>query len=258
MIDVHAHILPGLDDGPTSIEEAVTILRDSSKKGIHKIIATPHIFEGNNSDIKDMKAKIKTLNQISKEEGLNILVLPGAEYLITDDLAKKAANGDIITLANSSYILIELPLDEIPENSFNVFFDLVLLGFNPIIAHPERCRAIIDKPMILFDLIKKGVFAQLNAGSILGKYGPRIQETAETLIKSRLYHVIGSDLHSSRKRKQMQPEAIAYLKKFDTEMTDIFEKNAEKILENIYLSKLDTIYPEKKLNVWQKLIDFIS
>lgn len=258
MIDVHAHILPGLDDGPTGIEEAAAILRDSSAKGIRKIIATPHFSEGNTYDLQDIQTKIKTLNKISQKEGLGVSVLPGAEYFITDKLAKKAANGDIITLANSSYILVELPFDKIPENAFNVFFDLVLLGYNPIIAHPERCQAIIDKPVILFDLIQKGTYAQLNAGSILGKYGSKIQKTAETLIKARLYHVMGSDLHSSRKRRQIQTEAMAYLKTIDREITDIFVNNAEKILDNKYLTKLEAISPEKKLNVWQKLINFVS
>jgi len=128
---------------------------------------------------------------------IEIDVILGAELFISPELPQKIKEHRELTINNGNkYILLELPVQEVPLFTEQTIFKLLLTGIKPIIAHPERCSEIQRNPKKLFDLIQKGVLTQVNSGSLMGKYGKKVQKTAKILLTHNLIHMIGSDVHS--------------------------------------------------------------
>ena len=197
MIDIHSHILPGLDDGSRSMEETLKIVRQLYEAGFKTLIATPHVLEGRDylSPTKILKATEQVRLQVV-EAGIPVEILPGAENYIFPDMAKWARDGRLMTMGNTNqYLLLELPLLEIPRYTDQVFFDLQVLGLTPILAHPERYKGLVDEPERLIDWAKKGILLQLDLRSLCGKYGPQAKRLAEVMLHSDLVHLVGSDAH---------------------------------------------------------------
>ncbi|MBC2722196.1 CpsB/CapC family capsule biosynthesis tyrosine phosphatase [Desulfosporosinus sp.] len=197
MIDIHNHILPGLDDGSKSMEETLAIVRQLYKAGFKTLIATPHVLE--ERDFLSPREILETTEQVRKcvaEAGIPVEILPGSENYIFPDLAKWVRDEKLLTLGNTGkYLLVELPMLEIPQYTEQVFFDLQVQGLTPVLAHPERNKGLIDKPEHLLNWAKKGILFQLNFRSLRGRYGPGSQELAEIMLRSHLVHFIGSDAH---------------------------------------------------------------
>jgi protein-tyrosine phosphatase len=191
VIDIHTHILPGIDDGVETIEESVTILKKASDEGVKAIVATSHIIEmPSESYWRKVNDTFNCVQQMIIQEKIDIEIILGAELFISPDLPQKIKENKGLTInSGNGYVLLELPVYEIP-----LFTDLQ--GIVPIIAHPERYVEIQKDTNKLFDLVKKGVLTQLNSGSLMGRYGKKAQKTAKTLLGHNLIHIIGSDLHS--------------------------------------------------------------
>ena len=198
MIDIHTHILPGVDDGPKTIEESIEILKKAADKGIKTIVATPHVL-GVPSENDNQKVK-GAFNRVKKaiiREGIDIEMSLGAELFICPELSQMIKEHKEFTINNANkYVLLELPMQEVPIFTEQIIFELQLQGITPIIAHPERNLEIQKDSNMLFDLIQKGVLTQLNSGSLIGIYGKKVQETAKTLLYHNLVHMIGSDVHA--------------------------------------------------------------
>ncbi|MBF8436576.1 hypothetical protein I0Q91_05770 [Halanaerobiaceae bacterium Z-7014] len=254
MIDLHAHVLPGIDDGPEREQDTIEILKESSEKGVKSIVATPH-FNNNSTYNKDYLIKeINRFNKIARNEEIEITLFPGAEYQMNRNLSKEINDNGAITLANSSYLLVEFPFDSMPVDSFNIFHDLKLLGYKPVIAHPERCADLIKNPEKLYDFVDSGIYAQLNSGSILGRYGSRVKKTAEIFIKNNLVQLIGSDLHSTGKRNQLMPIAIKEIENISKEITINFSENAVRVISNKKLKLLNYREPSSSVFSLPKFI----
>jgi protein-tyrosine phosphatase len=203
VIDLHTHILPGVDDGVETEEEAVEVARDAVEQGVDKLVATPHyLADGSNLSVAEIKRRVKELQQVMNEQGIEIEILPGMEIYLTQDLGKKAKNGQLLGLNDSDYLLIELPMNRVPAYTENVLYDLQVLGYQPIIAHPERYSAVQKDPNVVYQWLKSGTLAQLNGGSLLGMFGSRVQETAELLVENNLVQLVASDLHSNNRRRE--------------------------------------------------------
>ena len=191
-VDIHSHVLPGIDDGAKNIEESIKLISFMKTLGIKKIIATPHIYpklyENNIESIK------KVFNSLFKKP-INIDIKYGAEYLLTNDLIEKARNKELITLGNTNYVLIEFSFLFITENFHDILFNIIINGYQPIIAHPERylyMKSDFDK---FYKLKKIGCKFQLNMFSIIGAYGGDVANLAFKLIKMGLIDFIATDLH---------------------------------------------------------------
>lgn len=143
------------------------------------------------------------------EAGIPVDILPGAENYIFPDLAKWVREGKLLTLGNTGkYLLVELPMLEIPQYTDQVFFELQVLGLTPVLAHPERNKGLIDQPTRLVEWANKGVLFQLNFRSLSGRYGPQSQELAEIMLMSNLIHFVGSDAHRASQRDSTYLEAL--------------------------------------------------
>ncbi|MDR3543898.1 MAG: histidinol-phosphatase [Desulfosporosinus sp.] len=205
MIDIHSHILPGLDDGSQSIADTLRMVRQLQEAGLKTIIATPHVFEGRDflhpEEIQAVTEQVRL--QVAEAE-IRIEILPGAENYIFPDLPKWAKDGKLMTLGNTGkYLLIELPRLDIPRYTEQVFFELQVLGLTPILAHPERYIGLMAEPERLLAWVNKGILLQLDLRSLTGKYGPQVQHFAELLLGNDLIHFVGSDVH-----RVSQTEAI--------------------------------------------------
>lgn len=224
MIDIHCHILPGIDDGPKDIETSLKMLKIAEEDGISKIIATPHFYRGfYENEYQDVEKKVKELNEASKENNINVEILPGQEIFLDKHTLEDYKSGAIKGLNNSKYMLIELPPDILPGYVLDMIYELKLLGVKPIIAHPERYVYVMEDIHILNSFIKEECFFQLNSGSITGVFGKSIQKTAIKLIKNGICDFVASDAHTERRRK---PELKASL----IEIQGFSKKKYEKIL----------------------------
>ena len=204
MIDLHCHILPGLDDGPTTIEESLAMAEIAVADGITKIIATPHI-RGPLPSEDDILRETDSLNLLLAKNNIPLEIIPAAEVyamaaptLLTDR-----------TINNTKYVLIEFPLSHLPAEAGRVIFDLRVNGYRPIIAHPERIPNIIDHPEILERLLDEQVYVQVTASSLTGDFGPGPEKCATRLLKGGLVHFIASDAHSSKFRKPQLTHGLA-------------------------------------------------
>ena len=167
MIDIHAHILPGVDDGPRNLAESMELIEQAAKEGITDIIATPHADNPHYDVSRNVVLeKIELLNTEMEKNNLSMNIHPGQEIRIGENTIEKLTNEELLTLANSKYVLIELPTGGIPAYTVQIIQGILNLDKVPIIAHPERNRAIAEKPSRLLKLINHGALAQITAGSL--------------------------------------------------------------------------------------------
>lgn len=201
-IDIHCHILNGIDDGAKTIEETIEMLRIAANDGIKKIVATPHNISGvsNFDDIKLM-GKVDHLNSVLKEQGIDVVIYKGCEVFIDYNNIKDWEDGKISSLNNSRYILIELPMTDYQSYTDEIIYSMQLKGLKPIIAHPERYPSVLKNPNLLYDLVRKGVLSQLNTLSITGESGREVKELSEKLLLNNLVHFVATDAHSTGVRK---------------------------------------------------------
>ena len=196
--DLHAHVLPGIDDGPKFMPDSVDIARVAYKNGTRVMLATPHKLDVNiNSSIKNIRTLMAEFKRQLKLTNIDLEILLGMENHIDLRLPQDFKDGKALTINGTRYILVELPPNSYPKYMNEVFFKLKSEGLIPIIVHPERHPIIQKTPSILSELIAIGALSQITAGSLVGKFGKYATKTSEFLIRHRLAHVIASDTHSS-------------------------------------------------------------
>ena len=201
MIDMHLHILPDIDDGPATIEEALALARTLVQEGVHAAIATPHY---NDEFLRRSAIEIRTavadMQQVLDRSSIPLHLFAGHEVLIKPGLVEDIQNGRIATLNGGRYMLLELWNNAWLPETEHVIFELRAFGIVPIIAHPERYHAIQQDPTRLAALIQQGTLAQVTASSLVGMQGNTTRRCAETLLKRGLIHCIASDAHDLRRR----------------------------------------------------------
>lgn len=233
-IDIHCHIIPGIDDGAQNYDVALNMLRIAQENGTRKIIATPHFVHGTTRyGFSTIKEKCVELNQLAQNHGIDIGVYPGFEVFITPELIDLYEQKLIETLAASEYMLIEFPMMSIPAYTDDILYKLQLKGVTPIIAHPERYSEIQNNLKLLENFVMRGVQFQVNSGSITGMYGRESKKTALKLIEKGLIHFIASDAHSYRTRSPDLSQAAKVIeKKFGAKLReDLFTNNPMKIIK---------------------------
>jgi len=210
MIDVHSHILPAVDDGAGTLEEALAMGTIAAQDGITDIVATPHALNGTyeNSREKIIQA-VAALQTAFHEAGIPIRLYPGADVRLTDHLIEHLKRGDAMTLNDTGkYVFVELPSQVIPVKMADFIFELELAGIKPVITHPERNIFIEKNPNVLFDLVEKGALAQITAASLTGLFGQGAKDTARKLLKCRMVHLIATDAHSPAGRPPLLRDGV--------------------------------------------------
>ena len=200
MIDLHTHILPGLDDGARDLEEAVAMARMAARDGIKTAVATPHFFRDGQEllDAGKISRKRAELQSAIDRERIPLKILTGAEVHVSHDLLSKVMRyRKHLMLNNSSYLFIEFPMDHIFRGVKNLVFELMTEGIYPIITHPERNTVFQRNPGLLFELAEMGVLLQMNSGSLTGAYGSLVRKTSLEFLRLRMVHFLASDCHST-------------------------------------------------------------
>lgn len=202
MIDLHIHILPGLDDGPSSLEEAIEMCILSSDEGIHTLVATPHVIREVYDNTRDIILHaVESLNTSLSRKRIPIKVLPGADVHLDHDVIERLENMDLCTLNdNKRYILLELPETLSGLHLTRAVSALRKRGLCPVLSHPERSPSFQQNVERLYNLVNSGVLVQITARSLMGGFGKEAKRFAEKLLKHRLVHIIASDAHASTTR----------------------------------------------------------
>ena len=245
MIDMHSHIIYGVDDGSKNKEMTLEMLKLSIGCGVKKIVATPHYMKGRFVvEYGEIKDKVNELRQIIKNEALDIEIYCGQEVYYRENILEYYEEGAIGTINDSRYMLIELPMREFDVNNvIDNLYELTLKGIVPIIAHPERYIPFIKKPSLINDFIKEGYLFQLNAGSLTGDFGKDIKKLALYYLDNNMYYVVGSDAHSNVNRNTDISEAISgVLRDYKCE----FGKNGQLVLEDKEIVRKSIFIKERK------------
>ncbi|MFP7254362.1 CpsB/CapC family capsule biosynthesis tyrosine phosphatase [Terribacillus goriensis] len=233
MIDIHCHILPGVDDGARTVEDSIEMAKAAAEQGIHTIVATPH-HRNNQFDNyrEDILTRVDELNRILEEENIEVNILPGQETRIYGDLAEGLSAKEILPVnLDTPYILVELPTSTVPKYTNKLLYDLQVEGYTPVIVHPERNSELLSKPDKLYELVKSGVLTQVTAASLVGKFGKKIRNFSHEIIQSNLTHFIASDAHNVRSRSFMVVEALNEIEElYGIEIVYSFQENSNRMV----------------------------
>ncbi len=234
MIDIHCHILPGVDDGAADMYDVLEMATMAYSSGVKAIIATPHCnIPGQHSNYygKRFREVLQNTRKALADERIPLKLMAGMEVFATFDLPDLIADGKILTLNHSDYLLIEFDFNEDPEFAEAVVERLIDIKIRPVIAHPERYEFIKYDSEIARRLVDKGCVLQANKGSFLGKYGSRTKQTAFELVEKNLLSIVASDAHSPVMRTPYMLEAYREVDKV-TNARLLFEENPQKICLN--------------------------
>ena len=197
-IDLHLHLLPGVDDGPRTDQEAIELARELVSQGVARCAVTPHFNAWNPNGLTnraEVEDAVARLTELLQSNDVTLEVLPGAEHFLTPELILEIERGDAPTLGGGPYILVELPFDNRPLYADDLLRQLTLRSLRPVLAHPARYRWVQSNPDALLPWIEDGILLQMTAGSIAGRYGPRVRQTAEYILGRGWYSLPGSDAH---------------------------------------------------------------
>ncbi|WP_147802798.1 tyrosine-protein phosphatase [Alkalicoccus halolimnae] len=248
MIDLHSHILPGLDDGAPDEEEMLAMARTAVEEGITKLMATPHHQNGSyNNPASVIRRQVKKANARLKEQRIPLEILPGQEVRIYGEMLEDLGEGDVLTLNGSNYLFVEFPSSQVPRYAKQLFYDLQLEGYKPVIVHPERNQVFVEKPRMLYDFVQNGALTQVTAGSVTGAFGRKIKHFSLEMIRANLTHIVASDAHNTTSRPFHLKEAYEVIEgEFDSKRAAFFQANAEKIIAN------DPVIPDQPKHMEEK------
>ena len=236
MIDLHTHILPFIDDGAEDFDESLMMLEMAKKSGTKILAATPHcnIPGGFKATPEEVKNTFLQLKKEALKREIDIILAGGMEIFGTEDVAEQLCDGELITINNTKYPLVEFDFFEDTDYIFYVLKRIIDKGFTPIIAHPERYECFYENPELLFNLYKIGAVIQINKGSVFGAFGSKAEKVADIILSHRLAVVAASDAHSCQYRTPVMSDLARYLdENYGSGCSPlILEENPKRILSN--------------------------
>jgi protein-tyrosine phosphatase len=233
MIDLHCHLLPDWDDGPESWEEVEKMVEQAAEDGIQKVCLTPHIFRFSryhddlqvlNARFEDFFQRFSSFSQMEFYRGAEVFVHPDLVSVIEEK--KLSVNG-------SEYVFVEFPSDQVPAGVRELFYQMQLAGYTPIISHPERNTVFGQQPELLYDLVNRGCLVQLTAMSLTGGFGHEVKKYAEQFLKHNLVHLLATDAHDSSRRKPVLSQAVEQAAKI------VGQERAEAMVSDVPQAILD-------------------
>jgi len=214
LIDIHAHVLPGVDDGPWDEASALELLRCLEANGVTAVVATPHTLDGRfDVSRQRMLEEVEALGRCAAGAGIGIRIHPGAEVPAQPELAEQVRLGHVTTLADSGrYLLLEMSFQVVPPEMDRLVFELQVEGLVPILAHPERTLQVQMNPSVLDPLVEAGTLVQINAASLTGDQGEAACAAALALVDRGTAHLLASDAHDAHRRPPRLADAFVLLK----------------------------------------------
>ena len=237
-IDMHCHILPGVDDGAEDEKTTLEMLRMAYDEGIRVIVATPHHHPKRGmARPAELKESLVKARDLAKRVGEDLRIIPGMEVYFTHDILEESGRSSLKTMGKSHYLLVEFS----PGDDFTYIrqglMQVQMKGYLPILAHVERYGCMVDHSEYVEELVDMGILIQVNAGSITGVSGRKIRKFIHGLMKEELVHLVGTDAHNTGSRSPQMRESAEYVeKKFGAEyMRKIFFENGSRVLKDLRL-----------------------
>lgn len=214
MIDLHAHILPGVDDGARDIQDSLEMAAMAADSGVSIMTATPHSnqtgrFE--NFCSEKLSGDFRRLKAAIRQNHIPLRILEGMEIFASEDLEDKIKKGLLTGINHTDYYLVEFPFEADPLWIGECLDAVFEAGKIPLIAHPERYFCVQDFPEVVYEWLRSGCYAQMNKGSILGRFGDRVRECARILLENDLITCVASDAHRSYVRTPHMGEVRDHL-----------------------------------------------
>ncbi len=207
MIDLHCHILPAVDDGSDSLDTSLQMARMAVADGIETMACTPHIYPGlYENDAAGIRRAAAALQQALDDAGIALRLTTGADVHLAPDLAQRIRAGDIPTLNDTRYLLLEPPHHVAPPRFEASVFELIAAGWVPVITHPERLTWVEQHYEAFRRLVAAGAWMQITAGSLTGRFGKRAQRVAERMLDDGLVHILATDSHGVTRRPPLLAE----------------------------------------------------
>lgn len=215
MIDLHSHMLPGLDDGAASWEDSLEMARMAVADGIRTMAVTPHLYKNhsvNTPEIicKDLiLAKVEELKQKLLTAGIDLEIIPGCDFPLSYEGLQLLEDGQVLTINDGGrYLLLEFPHSSLPPAAENICFQLLSKGLTPIITHPERHFLFMEMPKKLKRFLDLGCLAQMTACSLTGGFGRQVARAARDMLRHGYIHLLASDAHDTRRRAPLLRPAL--------------------------------------------------
>jgi protein-tyrosine phosphatase len=249
LIDIHCHILPGIDDGAQDEQVSLNMAKQAVAEGITQIVATPHHRNRHWHNPKsEILTRVQSINQLFEHNQIGLRVLPGQEPRIFGEMATEDASQELVTVNNNKkYILIEFPTHHVPRYAQQLFFDLQVKGVIPVIVHPERNEEIIRHPNMLYQFIADGALSQVTAASLIGKNGRSAKKLTLQFIENNLAQFVASDAHNVSARPFYMQEAFLDLKKhFGRDLANLFRENAELLINGELVNREEPVEIKEK------------
>ena len=204
--DIHCHVLPDIDDGPEDEETALAVLESSAARGVTGMVVTPHSQHVTKlGGIPVLNDRLGRMRARLEQHSIPLELLPGMEIRLLPDVPDQLSSGQLLPLAGTSYVLVELDYTQWAEYTNDVLFEIAVAGFTPILAHVERIVPLQEHPERVIEMVGIGYYAQITAMSMLGGFGPIAKRTSEYLLGRGAVHVIASDTHALRGNRQPWP-----------------------------------------------------
>lgn len=252
LVDLHCHLLPGIDDGSPDLATSLKLAREAVNDGVTHALLTPHHMNGRYVNHKTAVIKATDdFQQALNEAKIPLTVFPGQEVHLNGQLLEALDDDDILFADEGNrYLILEFPSQEVPQYALNMIFRLQERGIVPIIVHPERNAELLEHPEKLQPFLERGCLTQLTSSSYLGTFGKKIEKVTTRLIAAGQGTILASDAHALSHREYELSEALAKLRhEFGDAVADRYEQNAKKII-NGETVRLDWQPLKKKRHFW--------
>ncbi len=198
MIDLHAHILPALDDGPKKLAESLDMAQAYVRAGYSRVVATPHWVAGSawQPPAKKVLKWIDGFRQALADRGMGLEVAQGMEVAMTLGVSQLIQTGDVLTINGGNYVLLEPPFQQLPMGWEQIVFEISAADHRVLLAHPERCSHMMRESGLIEKMVEMGAGIQVNCKSLQGRYGEEIQNTAWNFLEKGFVHCLATDGHS--------------------------------------------------------------
>jgi len=230
MIDIHCHLLPGLDDGPKDLEDSLSMARIAVADGIQVIVATPHTLNGVYLNHREaILGRTKVLREALAEQNIPLILYAGADIHFNTDLIRKLEAEEVLPINGGRYVLLELPNQSVPLTAKEVFFGLRVKGYFPIITHLERNLVVQRDLDIIGEWVRHGAVIQITANSLTGGFGGKAYDCACRLLERGWVDIIATDAHSAKWRPPVLSKGL---------------KSAGEIISPAEVLKMVTTFPK--------------
>jgi protein-tyrosine phosphatase len=241
VIDLHSHLLPGIDDGSKDLAMSLAMARVATADGISTIACTPHILPGvYTNDGPAIRRAVVRLREYIAKAGIPIALVTGADVHVAPDLVVQLKDGRALTLNDSRYLLLEPPHHVVPPRLEDLIFGLQAAGYVPILTHPERLSWIEGHFDLIGRLVSSSVLMQITAGSVMGRFGRRPRYWAERMLDEGLCHLLATDAHNTEQRAPRMADAreVVAHRLGDDEAINLVVRRPQGILNNLSPAEL--------------------